>query len=439
MFDYGVKVNTGFSKQSTEIVKAVKKAYGDNIQLDIIAAGYVPDEVLEFVKDKTESDIDSLTKPIKCKSMYVEEDGTRVFSAVYHEGIPRGEFFKYKDRGLYGHHIFCELLEHNGDYNYDGIFIMNDLGVVLPMIPELKRIKLALKKVNKKQFKSVCYFPIDCEPPSYICSSEFLFFDKLITYTEFGKYELFKKNEDFKGEVSVIPHGINLKQFYREDDKIVSNFRNEYFSENSDKFIIGVVNRNGFRKDIPTAIFSFISAKERAKESGVDIDLFLYLHCYPDDPQGWNLAMLLEQTGLVEGVDYCFPDEMIRDINSEKLNLIYNSLDLYLSTSLGEGFGLTAIECYATKTLTLIPDNTAYTELANSVKPRSIMYDMVYKVCMREDCIIRWQGDYEDIAEKIVSIKDSQANSIIDNAYNFVQNLSWDIIGKKWVEVFSLY
>ena len=451
MFDYGTKVNTGFAKQSTEIVKAVKKTYGNNVQLDIIAAGFVPDEIFEYIKGgMSEADFGNLKEPLQCTPMYIEDNGTRVFSAVFADVVKRevvddkGEksnfFIPYPQRGLYGQQIFCDLLEFNTDYNYDGIFIMNDLGVVLPMIPEFLRIKAELKKQNKKQFKSVFYFPIDCEPPAKVCSTDLLFFDKLITYTEFGKNQVITKQPLLKGKVSVIYHGINLKDFYRAKEDDVAEFRQQYFGENSDKFIVGVVNRNQFRKDMPTAIFSFIAAKEKCKELGLEDNLFLYLHCYPKDLMGWDLPLLLSQTDLVEGVDYAFPNTLIKDIDTATLNMIYNSIDLYLSTSLGEGFGLTAIECYATKTLTIIPDNTAYSELAiNGKTKHSILYDMVYRVCCKEDCVIRWQGDYEDIAEQILDVKDDDARTIVNNAYDFVKTLSWDIIGKKWCEVFKIY
>ena len=449
MFDYGLKVNTGFAKQSTEIVKAIKKAYGKSIELDIVAAGFVPDEIFKLIDDgMTEQELSNITEPIKSTSMYLEPDGTKVISAVWHEGAQRvikdenGEdkpfFQKYNERGLYGQQLFCDLLEYNAEYNYDGIFIMQDMGVILPMIGEFKRIKEKLKKENKKQFKSVFYFPIDCEPPASVCKPDFLFFDRLITYTEFGKNALYNIEPAYKNKVSVIPHGINLNQFYRESEDVVMDFRQHYFKENANKFIVGIVNRNQFRKDFPTSIFAFLHARELAKKSG--IEMFLYIHCYPVDQFGWNIPMFLDQTGLVQGIDYGFPEKRIRDIDTETLNMIYNSLDLYISTSLGEGFGLTAIECFATKTLTIIPNNTAYTELSGSKnRPRSITYDMLYKVCCTQDNIIREQGDYEEIGEMIININEQEAIKTIDNAYEFVKTLSWDKIGAKWVEVFKVY
>jgi len=442
MFDYGHKVNTGFSKQSTEIVKAIKSAYGNSIELDIVAAGYVPDEIFKLIDEgMTEQDLNNIKEPIKSTSIYTEPDGTKVMSAVWHEGAPRsikdenGEdkpfFLKYNERGLYGQQLFCDLLEYNADYNYDGIFIMQDMGVVQPMIPEFKRIREKLKKENKKQFKSVFYFPIDCEPPVNVCTADFLFFDKLITFTEFGRNSLYKIQPAFKGNVSIISHGINTNMFYREEESVVAEFREHYFKENANKFIVGIINRNQFRKDFPTAIFSFLRAREYAKEKGLDIPMFLYLHCYPVEAFGWNLPMVLAQEGLIEGVDYGFPDKPIREIDNSVLNMIYNSIDLYISTSLGEGFGLTAIECFATKTLTIVPDNTAYSELVGTRKnPRSFYYDMVYKVCATQDNIIRWQGDYEEIGELIVDINEAEANRRINNAYQFVKTLSWDKIGK---------
>ena len=441
LFDYGEKVNTGYSRQSAEIVKAVKNHFGDNIKLDIIASGYVPKEVFSLIKEgKTEAYFDSLNKPIENLTTYYHEDeNTTVYSAVYHEGLAyRPYFFPYKMRGLFGQHLFCEMLELNPIYNYDGIFIMNDIQVVIPMIEEMKRIKNALKEKGKKQFKSVFYFPIDGNYPAITYPDSLLFFDKLITYTEFAKKEVISKNPAFNGKLSIISHGISLKDFFRAEPEKVKSFRDDYFGENSNKFIVGVINRNQYRKDMPTAIFSFYDAWQNNK------NLFLYIHCYAKDPLGWDLRRVLSQTDMKEGIDYSFPKKAIMDIPVSELNMIYNSIDVYLSTSLGEGFGLTAIECFATKTLTILPDNTAYSELIRNKDGnfRCLHYDMEFNVACIQDNVIREQGYIESISDFINYSSYTYMNdfsSHISNAYNFVRTLSWKNIGKSWVEVFKMY
>lgn len=446
LFDYGKKVNTGYSRQSTEIVKSVKKQFGENIRLDIIASGYVPEEIHQMCKEgMPEEYIYSLDKPFEnITTYYKESENCTVYSAVYHEGLAyRPEypncFLPYKIRGVFGQHLFVEMLELNPAYNYDGIFILQDIGVVLPIIEELKRIKLSLKEKGKKQFKSVFYFPIDGEYPAITYPDSLLFFDKLITYTEFARKEIISKNPVFKGKLSVIPHGISIKDFFRAAPEKVESFRNDYFGTNSNKFIVGVINRNQFRKDMPTAIFSFYEVWKENK------NLFLYLHCYPKDPLGWDLRRVLLQTDMKEGIDYSFPKKDIMDIPVIELNMIYNSIDVYLSTSLGEGFGLTAIECFATQTLTILPDNTAYSELIRERNEnfRCLYYEMGYSVACIQDNVIRKQGYINEIVDLInyssFSYMKNDFSSLVKKAYNFVQTLSWINIGKLWVDIFKTY
>jgi hypothetical protein len=77
------------------------------------------------------------------------------------------------------------------------------------------------------------------------------------------------------------------------------DFRKQYFGDNADKFIVGCVNRNQSRKDIPTTIFGFMEYWESHNKNAL-----LYLHMDPKDPMGWDLKTILKQTPLKEGIDY---------------------------------------------------------------------------------------------------------------------------------------
>jgi glycosyltransferase involved in cell wall biosynthesis len=422
MLDYGHNVNTGFCNQSKQIINSLKKNYLKiNIipHFDIIASNYAPD--YDFKENK-----------IIGEPFYKEDEYITVFSAVYFDGVKYAHL-TLNQRGLFGHHIFCEMLEDE-PYSYDYIFILNDIPVILPMIDELKRIKSELKKQNKKQFKSVFYFPIDGNLDKSVDYSPLLFFNKLITCTNYGKNKLIKLNNKLNNKISVISHSINTNSFYPIHNKEQINlFKSNYFGElNNNKLIIGIINRNQHRKDIPTALFAFIEAWKLCNKN-----IFLYLHFQNDDPMGWNIRKILSQTELVEGVDYSFPNMHIREISDVTLNFIYNSIDLYLSTTLGEGFGLTAIEAMATKTLCLIPKNTSYIELG---KGRTLQYDMTHDVCFREDNTIREQGDYYEIADIIHNYyKNGKIyyNDLVEKSYNFVKTISTDAISTVWVDLFN--
>ena len=295
---------TGFATVSANIKKEVKKYFGNDIKLDIVAINYFGDA-------------------------FEEEDGTYVVSAIKSAS-------KKDDFGRLG---FMKVL--NDSNEYDGIFIMQDLGVILPIVSILKSIKDEKKNNKKKLFKSIYYFPIDCQLIDKLVEG-LEFFDCIVTYTNYGRNEILRLRPELKGKVKVVPHGNNPKDFYPMEQDAISKFRNEYFGANANKFIITNINRNQPRKDIPTTIFSFIEAKNRWKEEGLTNEPFLYLHCHPKDPMGWDLRGLFLQTDLVENVDYKLLDIEIanKGASVEMVNNIFNASDVYVTTTLGEGWGL---------------------------------------------------------------------------------------------------
>ena len=171
----------------------------------------------------------------------------------------------------------------------------------------------------------------------------------MVTYTEFGRKEVIKHRPDLKTKLKVVPHGNNSKDFYPVSPEEKSKFRKEFFGDNADKFIITNVNRNQPRKDIPTTIFSFIEARKIWPD-----DLpkpFLYLHMHPSDPMGWDLRLVLKHTDLVEDIDYkLLPKKYETNmVEVSTLNKIYNASDVLLTTTLGEGWGLSFSEAASCK------------------------------------------------------------------------------------------
>ena len=99
------------------------------------------------------------------------------------------------------------------DIDYDLVFIIQDLGVIIPIIPHVKKIYEDKKKEKKKLFKSMFYFPVDFAlTPNLAVGIEF--FDQLATYTEYGREMFLNLRPDLKSKIKVIPHGNNLKNFY---------------------------------------------------------------------------------------------------------------------------------------------------------------------------------------------------------------------------------
>ena len=398
LFDYNSF--TGFATVSKNLVQNWKQEYGNKMQLDIVAVNYFGDD-------------------------YSEGDNIRIISA------------KKKDivKDDFGRYVFMATLR---SADYDLIFILQDLGVIVPCIKFLKDIKEMKKLEGRKPFKSIFYFPVDFAlTPNLSVGLEF--FDYLATYTEYGKSHVLRLNPKLIKKLDVIPHGNNSQDFYPLQKDETLAFRKEYFGDNSNKFIVTNINRNQSRKDIPTTIFGFLEYWEEYNKNA-----FLYLHMNWKDPMGWNLKTILSQTPLREGVDYMFPSEenASKGASVELINKIYNASDMYINTCTGGGWELGITEAMATKLPVLIPSHTSLKEIGDSGK-RAYMLDTLYPIVAQVDNIVRLQSDLYEIAEKINLIKEEKDKNSesyqkrVEGAYQYVSSLKWSDIAKKFVKAIN--
>jgi glycosyltransferase involved in cell wall biosynthesis len=396
LFDYAAF--TGFATVSKNLVNNWMKIFGDKIQIDIVAVNY-------FGND------------------YNEHTNVRVISAKLKD--VKGDDF--------GRHVFLKTANKG---SYDVLFIMQDIGIVQPCISHLQTI-INSKKLNKhKLFRTIFYFPIDVELLPKLTHG-LGYFDFLATYTEFGKQEVLKYRPELKNKIEVIPHGNNSNNFYPLPLNEIREFKNEYFGNNADKFIVGCVNRNQSRKDIPTTILGFLEYKMNYND-----DCLLYLHMNPKDPMGWHLPQIFEQTPLKEGIDYMFPSE--EDFNKgasvEKLNKIINCFDVFLTTATGGGWELTVTEAMGCKVPTIIPKHTSFLTLGGANGENTYFLEDLYPVVAMTDNLIRNQCDLYEIASKLDNVQkrifqESKAHKHkIEDAYKFVEKLNWKDIAKRFAD-----
>jgi len=402
--DYGKDCRTGFATVSKNIKAEVKKAMGQEVEFHICAVNHFGDN-------------------------YVEEDGTIVFSAKRND-VKADDF---------GRFAFLKIL--NDSDEYDGIFIIQDLGVIQPIIGILESILNKKKKEGRKQFKSMWYFPVDCRLfPALVKQIEF--FDTLVTYTNFGRDEVVRLRPDLRNKIKVVYHGNNPKDFYPIDE--IAEFRKSFFGGNHDKIIITNVNRNQPRKDITNTIFGFIEAWQSWDETGIERDPFLYLHSHPKDPMGHDLRAVLMQTELVEYEDYMLIPKRFEEnmCSTDELNKIYNSSDIYLTTTLGEGWGLTITEAFSTKLPVIAPNTTSITEISGG-GTRAYLLNTIVPCCFTTDNIIREQTDSFEVGEAIIKVaknissKSSEHQLKVDKAYNWSKTIEWKEICKRWIDYFK--
>jgi glycosyltransferase involved in cell wall biosynthesis len=123
-----------------------------------------------------------------------------------------------------------------------------------------------------------------------------------------------------------------------------------------------------------------------------------------------------------------------------EVNEIYNASDLYVTTTLGEGWGLGITEAMATRLPVIIPNTTSMTEIGGNGS-RAYMLDTIIPFCGSNDNIIREQTDYIEVYEKMVEVAglclSGKTKEKLDKAEEFVKTIEWKPICKRWSEVFE--
>ena len=426
LFDYGKECFTGYATVSRNIIKELKKKFGDDLKMDICALNYFGEP-------------------------YEEYNGTiRVASAKLVDN-------KHDD---FGRLFFIECLRDN---EYDAIFIIGDLGSIAPIIPLIKMTEVIKRRLGHKTFKKIIYFPVDGYIHEKVKNLEYdkekeknlpewqrdffnehirqldelTYFDTIVTYTEYAKKEICKIKPSLRHRIKVLYHGINTKDFFPIDPKEREKFRKAYFGENNcQKFIISIINRNQPRKDIPTAIYSFIQARKIWDKDNLPKP-FLYLHMDKYDPNGWNLELVMQQTGLVENKDYQFS---IGQTDVEILNLIYNASDLYVSTARGGGWELSVTEAMASKVPVICPNHTSMGEIG--ADGRAFLLEEFLPIVDVTDNTFRSMCHYEEVAENIVSATEkivAKADEFLptEKAYKWVTKYTWENVCKEWIKIFE--
>ena len=139
-----------------------------------------------------------------------------------------------------------------------------------------------------------------------------------------------------------VPHAVNDKYFKPIDEAQLDSFRQQYFGEDKDKFIVFWNNRNARRKQPGTLLYAF---KQFLDNVGRD-KAKLIMHTNPKDENGPDLEAQINNLGLTNG-EVMFsttkypPDQMA---------ILYNISDCTINVSDAEGFGLATLESLACAT-----------------------------------------------------------------------------------------
>lgn len=303
-------------------------------------------------------------------------------------------------------------------FNPDIIIANTDFFLFSSLINEVPMWQLIKEAIRKKDIKTIIYTPIDNEFIYSEWIDIFNLFDKIIVPTNFAKMVL---GNYIAEPIEVVYYPIDTKNFYPQKIKRVEN-----------RFVIGYVGRNQWRKDLFSLIYIFSLFKKKYP------DAFLYIHSQPKDKiqQGWDLFRIAENFGLKDKKDYYFPDiDDNQGIQRESLIDVYNRMNVFFSTSTGEGFGLPYAEASLCEIPVIIPDNS----VAYDFKDYLIVYksSRLHSFGWIDGNRIRPLADVVDALKKLEWVYQNyqKAKEITKRARKFFSNFSLEKQAEKFRQV----
>lgn len=255
--------------------------------------------------------------------------------------------------------------------------------------------------------------PIDHEPPPPQVLDRLKHVKKPIALSLNGQKQL----KELGIDSYYIPHGVDTKVF--KPGPKLDNF--------GDNFVVGVVGSNrGPRKNLQQAIIAFKKFHNRHKDS------VFYLHTNASDVgSGINLKSLVKALDLSDDVFFPKQIEYGLGLTNEELARIYNSFDVFLLPSAGEGFGIPIIEAQACSIPVIVSDFTSMPELVGG----GWVLNKLQKVWTFQDS---WQvsPDIDEIVEYLEQAYQMRGdNSIKEKARKKALEYDWDKLALMWDEV----
>jgi glycosyltransferase involved in cell wall biosynthesis len=211
--------------------------------------------------------------------------------------------------------------------------------------------------IEKSGYKGavVLYTPIDGHNVMSAYIEPLNNFTHAVGYTQFGVDQLRKGG--LLIPATVIPHGVN-KKLWKPTDKAEAREKQGF---PDDWYIVNVTDRNQIRKRIDLAFYYFA---QWVHSTNKPESVKLHYHGGMKD-SGWDLLQLAESFGISKRLIISHPDiNSQQGIPLELMPYFYAPADVGLSTTMGEGWGLTTHERMAMRIPMIVPEYSALGEWA---------------------------------------------------------------------------
>ena len=311
----------------------------------------------------------------------------------------------------------------------DVVVILNDPQVVLKLLFDNTwdetRILLRHKPI-------LTYMPIDGtnQPRSW---SNLTLASKRVAMTKFG--------QDFLTDSELVYHGVDTETYHplSEGPITLSNGTiiktkqeaKSAFGYDPNGFLVLRVDRNSTRKDYPDSVKALWPFLRRHS------DVRVHFHCQAIDMAGVNLTQMLGREPELKD-RFFFSDAMntYKGWPENDLVALYNAADVFLSTSWGEGFGLTLAEAAACGVPVLAQNVSAIPEV---VGPGGYLLEPLQEVTVPsgED---QWLPDvaaFEEGLERLYNGAGSRRKLGMAGREHVKRSFSWDVAAERFNDLIT--
>lgn len=266
------------------------------------------------------------------------------------------------------------------------------------------------------------YFPVDGKPVPKQWKPLLDRMDKLIVISKYAQEAV--REILPQREVELLYHGVDpsiykpMKKEEIEASREINGWKG--------KFIVLNVNRNQIRKQIPVTIKAFARFAQNKD------DVLLVLRMQAVEQMGWDLPDLIERFGL-RGKAIIVDAPVGKGISEQELIALYNMADVHVSTTAGEGFGLTTLESMSCGTPVLITDCSNSRELIQSEKQLIKVKEMI--IANRN--IEQAYPDPDDLADKLEYFYNNRKElaRLGKKCRKFALNMTWDHAREKMIRI----
>jgi glycosyltransferase involved in cell wall biosynthesis len=201
------------------------------------------------------------------------------------------------------------------------------------------------------------------------------------------------------------------------------------FGFDPDGFLVLRVDKNSGRKDFAATWHALAPVMLRHK------DIQVHFHCAASDAgSGINLNALFLREPRIDRQRYFFPDlhDTFVGWSQVEMNALYNAADIFVSTSRGEGFGLTLLEAAACGVPVIAQNVSAIPEV---VGPGGILLEPQRRLTVPSGQDV-WLADIEAFTSAIEQLYESSGarRDLGERGAAHARTFSWDVAASRFHE-----